>query len=125
MDYRTEYVSRVNRVIDYIESNLAEELQLDTPASVAAFSTFHFHRIFRAITGEPLYSFIQRFRLEKAAGQLVTNPKKLLQPLLLIFAFLSDAYDLNPIYIQALLVLAASIPFCRLSIIGSSQKELK
>jgi hypothetical protein len=28
-------------VIDYIESSLAEELQLDTLAGVAAFSTFH------------------------------------------------------------------------------------
>jgi AraC family transcriptional regulator len=63
-------------VIDYIESNLAEELQLETLARVAAFSTFHFHRIFRAATGEPLYGFIQRLRLEKAAGQLINNPTK-------------------------------------------------
>jgi AraC-like DNA-binding protein len=76
MDYRTEYISRINRVIDYIESNLAEELQLETLARVAAFSTFHFHRIFRAATGEPLYGFIQRLRLEKAAGQLINNPTK-------------------------------------------------
>lgn len=76
MDNKAEYISRINRVIDYIESNLNENLQLGDLARIAAFSTFHFHRIFRAITGEALYSFIQRLRLERAAGQLVANPQK-------------------------------------------------
>ena len=76
MDNRAEYISRINRVIDYIESNLCETLQLDDLARVATFSTYHFHRIFRAITGEALYGFIQRLRLERAAGQLAANPAK-------------------------------------------------
>src|SRR5262249_15619072 len=40
-------------------------------ARVAAFSPFHFHRIFRAITGETLFAFIQRLRLERAALALI------------------------------------------------------
>jgi AraC family transcriptional regulator len=75
MDNKAEYIARINRVIDYIESNPCADLQLDDLARIAAFSTFHFHRIFRAITGEALHSFIQRFRLEKAAGQLAVNPQ--------------------------------------------------
>jgi AraC family transcriptional regulator len=73
---REEYLSRINRVIDHIESHLAEPLDLETLAGVACFSRFHFHRIFRALMGEPLGQFIQRLRLEKAANQLVANPKK-------------------------------------------------
>jgi AraC family transcriptional regulator len=72
---REEYISRINRVIDYIESNISNELYLDKLAHVANFSPFHFHRIFSAIIGEPLNQFIQRIRLEKAATYLIENPK--------------------------------------------------
>jgi AraC family transcriptional regulator len=73
---REEYVSRINRVIDYIETNIDKDLSLEILANVACFSQFHFHRIFRAMVGETLNQFIQRIRVEKAAAQLITNPKK-------------------------------------------------
>ena len=65
---RAEYVGRINRVIDYIEANLAGDLPLETLAGVAAFSPFHFHRIFKAMVGETLSAFIRRRRVEKAAS---------------------------------------------------------
>jgi AraC family transcriptional regulator len=67
---RFEYEQRVNRVIDHVRTHLAEELSLATLARVAAFSPFHFHRVFRAVTGETLFGFIQRQRIEKAASAL-------------------------------------------------------
>jgi len=73
---REEYVFRINRVLDYIENNLDQDLSLDHLADIATFSRFHFHRIFRAMVGETLNQFIQRIRLEKAAAQLILNPKK-------------------------------------------------
>lgn len=72
---KEEYVSRINRVIDYIEDNIDEELFLKKLAYVANFSPFHFHRIFHAIVGEPLNHFIQRIRLEKAATKLLEQPR--------------------------------------------------
>jgi len=71
---RVEYEKRVNRVIDHIREHLAEELTLGILARVAAFSPFHFHRVFRAITGETLFGFIQRVRIERAAGALMSHP---------------------------------------------------
>jgi AraC family transcriptional regulator len=71
-----EYKSRINRVIDYIEANIGGELSLKELAEVAHFSPFHFHRIFGAMVGETLNSFIQRIRLEKAAMKLAADPKK-------------------------------------------------
>ncbi|HYE94384.1 MAG TPA: helix-turn-helix domain-containing protein, partial [Terriglobales bacterium] len=68
---RVEYEHRVNRVIDHIRDHLGDELSLDRLARIAAFSPFHFHRIFRAITGETLFGFVQRIRLERAATALV------------------------------------------------------
>ena len=73
---REEYVSRINRVIDYIENHIDEELSLEVLANVANFSRFHFHRIFGVMVGETLNHFIQRIRVEKAAMQLAANPKK-------------------------------------------------
>ncbi|MDP8205049.1 MAG: AraC family transcriptional regulator [Candidatus Electryonea clarkiae] len=70
-----EYIARINRVIDYINSHITEELTLDILAEVACFSRYHFHRIFHAMIGETLNQFIQRIRVEKAAAQLVNNPK--------------------------------------------------
>ena len=73
---RQEYLSRINRVIDYIENNLDQDLSLEILADVANFSRYHFHRVFRALVGETLNSFIQRNRVEKAASQLLDNPRK-------------------------------------------------
>ena len=68
---RLDYEKRVNRVIDHISAHLAEDLSLEGLARVAAFSPFHFHRIFRAVSGETLFGFVQRLRLERAALALV------------------------------------------------------
>ncbi|XEC95557.1 GyrI-like domain-containing protein [Paenibacillus tarimensis] len=71
---RKEYVSRLNKVIDYINHNIEKELHLSILASVANFSPYHFHRIFKAIMGENLYDYIQRVRIEKAANLLLYQP---------------------------------------------------
>jgi AraC family transcriptional regulator len=72
---RQEYISRINKVIDYIEKNIGSRLNLKHLSRVACFSSFHFHRIFSAMVGETLNSFIKRLRVEKAASMLVINPK--------------------------------------------------
>lgn len=61
------YADRINRVTDYLCAHLHESPSLDELAKVACFSPFHFHRIFRAITGETVNFFTNRLRLEKAA----------------------------------------------------------
>ena len=73
---REEYISRINKVLDYIDQHIDMRLTLDELAQVAHFSRYHFHRIFAAMIGETLHQYIQRVRVEKAAYQLVVNPKK-------------------------------------------------
>ena len=68
------YIARINRVIDYIKENLEGDLSLENLSSVANFSKFHFHRIFKSITGENLNSFVGRMRVEKSAFMLMYNP---------------------------------------------------
>jgi AraC family transcriptional regulator len=62
-----QYRGRINTAVDYIERNLNQDFSLDQIAAVAGFSKYHFHRIFYTFTGESLFQFIQRLRLEKAA----------------------------------------------------------
>ncbi len=88
---RAEYIARINRVIDYVTDNLDRELSLDTLAGVANFSPFHFHRIFRALVGETLNSFVQRLRVERAATQLTSNPRKSITEIALDCGFSGSA----------------------------------
>lgn len=68
------YVARFNRVVDYIDSHLAETLDLRTLAAVAHLSPWHFHRLFHALMGETLAERVRRRRLEAAASLLLSAP---------------------------------------------------
>ena len=70
-----KYASRINKVVDYIDANFSENFTLDELASIADFSKFHFCRLFQSFTGESLFSFISRIRLEKSADKLLRNLK--------------------------------------------------
>ena len=61
-----DYVSRVNRAIDFILGHIDQPLNLEIVAKAACFSPFHFHRIFRSLVGESLNEFVKRVRLERA-----------------------------------------------------------
>jgi AraC family transcriptional regulator len=61
-----DYVDRVNRALDYVTRNLDQPLRLEEVAKSACFSSYHFHRIFRALMGETLASFVKRVRLERS-----------------------------------------------------------
>jgi len=89
--HRDEYVSRINCAIDYIEQNFKNDLSLKSIAEIAHFSPFHFHRLFGAIVGETLNQFINRVRLEKAASQLIKNPKKTITEIALDCGFSGSA----------------------------------
>jgi AraC family transcriptional regulator len=72
----SEYKSRINRILDHIESNLDHQFTLEELSAIANFSKFHFHRIFSSIIGETPFQFINRTRLERAA-KLLTMHKSL------------------------------------------------
>ncbi len=75
-EQKSEYISRINRVLDYIDNNMEKKLTLEKLGAVANFSPYHFHRIFAAMVGETLNKFILRVRIERAATKLFSNPRK-------------------------------------------------
>jgi AraC family transcriptional regulator len=64
------YHERILRVLVHIQDHLDDPLDLESLASIACFSPFHFHRIFRAMAGEPVQEHVRRLRLERAALRL-------------------------------------------------------
>ena len=74
-DSRSEYASRMHRVVAYIDGHLDGMLDLATLAEVAHFSSFHFHRLFAAWMGETLGEYLRRRRVEVAAMRLAAQPR--------------------------------------------------
>ncbi len=88
---RLIYISKINKVQDYIEKHLDEELNIRQLSKIATFSSFHFQRIYRQMTGESLYSYIKRLRLEKATFLLLANKKNSIQDIALSIGFSNQA----------------------------------
>jgi AraC family transcriptional regulator len=94
------YQRRVHRVMDYISAHLDESLPLERLARLAHFSPFHFHRVFRSVTGEPVHALIKRLRLERAVHAMAYGPTESLTTLALRCGFAS-ASDFSRAFKQA------------------------
>jgi AraC family transcriptional regulator len=68
---RLDYGRRVARAMALIAADPARTPTLEDLAEAAAFSPFHFHRIYREITGETPAETLARERLSRAAALLV------------------------------------------------------
>ena len=64
------YLVRMQRVLDHIDRHLDGTLDLETISGVAAFSKFHFHRLFAAIFGLSVHRYVQLARMKRASYQL-------------------------------------------------------
>ncbi|MDP3177105.1 MAG: AraC family transcriptional regulator [Spirochaetaceae bacterium] len=71
---RGDYLDRIERSKRWVEARLGSSVSLDDMAAAAAFSKYHFHRIFTAIEGESPAAYLRRLRLEHAANLLERRP---------------------------------------------------
>lgn len=67
---RDSYFNRIDRVVGFLSEKVEEAPSLETMAGIAAISPFHFHRVYRAVTGETPSATVRRLRLAKACGLL-------------------------------------------------------
>ncbi len=88
---KADYVARVNRAIDHVLQHLDQPLGLEQVASVAHFSSFHFHRVFKALVGETLAAFVKRVRLEHAIKLMSHRPESSLTDIALACGFGSSS----------------------------------
>lgn len=76
-DKRTQtwalYEQRLRRVSDYIHAHIDEAIDNDRLAEIACLSSYHWHRIYRAVHGETTAQTVKRLRLHRAAGDLASS----------------------------------------------------
>ena len=68
-----EYRARVMKAVEYIEARLGEPLSLEDAAAEAAWSFFHFHRVFSAVIGVPPGEYLRMRRLTEGARMLASG----------------------------------------------------
>ena len=76
---KDDYIQSIYKVILYIEKNYNQTLTLEELSKVASFSKYHFHRIFKSITGETIGEYIRRVRLQNSTHKLSTSKLNITQ----------------------------------------------
>ncbi len=74
----SEYGVRINRALNYAQEKLPAYVELDEVAQIAAFSPYHFHRIFILVVGETFAGFMRKRRLEWAAMELLKTQRRII-----------------------------------------------
>lgn len=66
----------VIKSIDYIMQHLDEEISIEDVADYCHLSKYYFSRVFKAETGESIYAFIKRLKMEQSAFRLKVEKDK-------------------------------------------------
>ncbi|GAB7036667.1 AraC family transcriptional regulator [Catenuloplanes niger JCM 9533] len=70
---------QVDRLTDYMQARLAENITVDDLAAIAGVSRFHFIRVFSASTGHTPYQYLRRLRMAAAAELLHHTTQPIVQ----------------------------------------------
>ncbi|MCG7407205.1 effector binding domain-containing protein [Paenibacillus sp. ACRRX] len=73
-----DHYNRIQAAIDFMELHLQEDLRIEQIARSACFSAFHFQRLFQAISGFSVQTYIRRRRLSEAAIVLKSTDRNIL-----------------------------------------------
>lgn len=73
-----DWVSGIQKAINYIEENLTRELDLEEIARQSFSSTFHFQRVFSILCGYTLGEYIRNRRLSLAGAELAAGNAKVI-----------------------------------------------
>ena len=67
------YRSRHERVTAYLHANLENDIGIEELSEVACLSSYHWHRIYTAMSGETVANTLRRLRLQRAADRLANS----------------------------------------------------
>jgi AraC family transcriptional regulator len=85
---------RLKRVLEYIESNLSQDVHLGELAETAGLSEFHFAKLFKGSTGASPHQYILQRRLERAK-ELLRKPSMSLSEISLEAGFADQSHFTN------------------------------
>ena len=83
----------VSRSIDYIMNHLDEEITIDDVANYCHFSKYYFSRVFKEETGESIYAFIKRLRMEQSALRLKIEKDKSITDIGFVYGYTPSNYS--------------------------------
>ncbi|MCX7709240.1 MAG: AraC family transcriptional regulator [Clostridia bacterium] len=72
------YYERIQKSIDYIESNLENGIEIDRVAQVAYMSSSNYYRMFFALTGYAVKEYIRQRRISNAVRDIKENSSNIL-----------------------------------------------
>lgn len=78
-------------MVNHLAAHPAERFSIAQLAELANFSDFHFHRLFKAYTGETPAELARRLRLERAAADLIYQREPSITDLAMTLGFSSSA----------------------------------
>ena len=73
-----DWITGMQKAIDYIEANLTEELDYEKVAAESFSSSYHFQRVFSILCGYTLGEYIRLRRLSLAGAELATGKEKVI-----------------------------------------------
>lgn len=74
-----ETLARIERVLDFVEAHLFDELPLGLLAKRAGWSSWHFHRLFAAVVGHTPADYVRRRRFAEICRRLATRAEPLVE----------------------------------------------
>ena len=83
----------VNKSIDYILTHLEEPISIEDVANQLSFSKYYFCRMFKEETGEGVYSFIKRLKVEQSAIDLKLQKDKRITDIGLDYGYSASNYS--------------------------------
>lgn len=83
----------VNRAISYIFVHIGENITVEDVANHCHFSKFYFERIFKEETGESVYAFIKRVKMEQSAFRLKVERNKSITDIGCEYGYSSSNYS--------------------------------
>ena len=73
-----DWIQGIQRAIDYVETNITEEIDFEAAAKEAYSSSFHFQRVFGILCGFSLGDYIRMRRLSLAGEELSAGEAKII-----------------------------------------------
>ena len=83
----------VSKAIEYIVENLNEEIAIEDVANYCHLSKYYFCRIFKAETGEGVYAFIKRLKMEQSAIEMKLGKNKSITDIGMTYGYSSSNYS--------------------------------
>ena len=83
----------VSKAIEYIIKNLSEEITIEDMADYCHLSKYHLCRVFKAETGEGVYAFIKRQRMEQSAIEMKLGKNKSITDIGMTYGYSSSNYS--------------------------------